>query len=283
MTVAVFADLHGIPSRFEKIRRLVDEGTKTILLAGDIASSGPPNFQRTNVKQCFDILLAGKPDVRIYSIPGNDDWRIVEETMREFPVVSVPMDRAYPLDDAYSVVGYPYVPITPFMYKDYEKWDDERYPEMPSDPADVEPAMIARQLNLEGYRSRGLELYAFRFDPAERADNISADMKKLAGLSNPRKTVYLFHCPPFGHFDFAFSLEGRVHIGSRAIAGFIRENSPWLTIHGHSHEAVSIMRGEFRFSIRDSVGVSVGAGHDPTVLNGLLVDVPSRSVRRITR
>jgi Icc-related predicted phosphoesterase len=282
MTVAAFADLHGGPSRFMKIRKLVNEGAKTILLAGDIARNGKPDFQRENIRQCFDILLAGKPEVRVFAIPGNDDWRIVEETMREFPEVIVPTDRAYPLDDIYSVVGYPYVPITPFMFKDHEKWDDERFPELPADPAEVEPAIIAHRLNLEGYRSRGLELCDFRFDPAERADTISADMKTLAGMSDPRKTVYLFHCPPFGYFDFGFSLEGRVHIGSRAIADFIRESNPWLTVHGHSHEAVSVMRGEFRFAVGESVGVSVGAGHDPTVLNGLTIDVPARSVRRIT-
>jgi Icc-related predicted phosphoesterase len=282
MTVAAFADLHGGPSRFKKIRKLVNEGAKTILLAGDIARNGKPDFQRENIRQCFDILLAARPEVRVFAIPGNDDWRIVEETMREFPEVIVPMDRAYPLDDIYSVVGYPYVPITPFMFKDYEKWDDERCPELPTDPAEVEPAIIAHRLNLEGYRSRGLELRDFRFDPAERADNISTDMKTLAGMSDPRKTVYLFHCPPFGHFDFGFSPEGRIHIGSRAIADFIRGSNPWLTVHGHSHEAVSVMRGEFRFAVGDSVGVSVGAGHDPTVLHGLIIDVPARSVRRIT-
>lgn len=282
MHIAVFADLHGILSRFEKIRGLVDQGTKTVLLAGDIARNGKPEFQQANVRQCFDVLLAGKPDVRVFAIPGNDDWRIVEETLREFPELTVPMDRAYPLDGGYSVVGYPYVPITPFMFKDYEKWDDESYPELPADPDEVEPAVIAHRLNLEGYRSRGLELRDFRFDPADRMDNIAADMKKLAGMSDPRKTVYLFHCPPYGHFDFGFSLEGRIHIGSRAIADFVRGNNPWLTIHGHSHESVSVMRGEFTFTVGESVGLSVGAGNDPTVLHGLLVDVAGRAARRIT-
>jgi Icc-related predicted phosphoesterase len=282
MDIAVFADLHGSPDRFKKARRLIDEGARTICMAGDIARNGPPDFQQNNVRKCIEILLAGKPDVRIFAIPGNDDWRVVEETMREFPEVTVPTDRAYALDDTYSVVGYPYVPITPFMFKDYEKWDDERYPEMPEEPDQMEAAMIVHRLNLEGYRSRGLELIDFRFDPGDRADTISADMKRLAGMSGPRKTVYLFHCPPYGHFDFGFSLEGRIHIGSRAIADFIQENNPWMTFHGHSHEAVSVMQGEFLFSVRDSVGVSVGAGHDPTVLNGLLIDVAVRSVRRIT-
>jgi len=144
--------------------------------------------------------------------------------------------------------------------------------------------MIAHRLNLEGYRTRGLERYEFRFDPGDRKDNISADMEKLARLSDPQKTVYLFHCPPFGFFDFGMGIgtEGRVHIGSRSIAEFIRNNDPWLTIHGHSHEAVSVMKGEFTFSVGRSIGVAVGAGNDPAVLNGVFIDVASRSVRRIT-
>ncbi|HCS48818.1 MAG TPA: hypothetical protein DIW61_11415 [Candidatus Aminicenantes bacterium] len=76
--------------------------------------------------------------------------------------------------------------------------------------------------------------------------------------------------------------EGRVHIGSRSIAEFIRNNDPWLTIHGHSHEAVSVMKGEFTFSVGNSVGVAVGPGSDPALLNGVLIDIASRSLRRIT-
>lgn len=282
MAIVVLSDLHGIRSRFEKARRLLDDGIKVLLLAGDIAKNGSPDFQQTNVRTCFEILLLGKRDVRIFAIPGNDDWEIVEEILRETPEVIVPTDKAYPLDDSFSIIGYPYVPITPFLFKDYEKWDDDQYPELPTDPAELETAMITHRINLEGYRSRGLERYEFRFDPGNRMDNISADMKKLALLSDPQKTVYLFHCPPFGFFDFGIAIEGRVHIGSRSIAEFIRKNNPWLTIHGHSHEAVSVMKGEFAFNIGNSIGVAVGAGNDPAVLHGVLVDVASRSLKRIT-
>src|SRR4030067_3126720 len=162
MQIAALSDLHRISSRYEKPRRLVDEGIKALLLGGDIAQNGPPDFQRANVRACFDILLSGKSD--------------------------------------------------------------------------------------------------------------------------PQKTVYLFHCPPFGFFDFGRGIgtEGRVHIGSRSIAEFIRSNNPWLTIHGHSHEAVSVMKGEFTFSVGGSRGVAVGAGSDPALLNGVLIDIASRSLRRIT-
>ena len=282
MQIVALSDLHGIRSRFEKARRLVDKGIEALLLGGDIAQNGSPDFQQANVRACFEILLSGKKDTRIFVIPGNDDWKVVEETLREMPEVAVPTDRAYPLDDSFFIIGYPYVPITPFLFKDYEKWDDDRNPEMPADPAELESAMIANRLNLGGYRTRGLERYEFDFDPADRKDNISADMKKLAGLNDPQKTVYLFHCPPFGFFDFGMGIEGRVHIGSRSIAEFIRKNDPWLTIHGHSHEAVSVMKGEFTFCIGKSIGVAVGAGNDPAVLNGVIIDVSSRSLRRIT-
>lgn len=282
MSIVVLSDLHGIRSRFDKARRLLDDGIEVLLLAGDIAQNGSPDFQQTNVRMGFKILLSGKRDVRIFAIPGNDDWEIVEETLRGIPEVIVPTDKAYPLDDAFSIIGYPYVPITPFLFKDYEKWDDDRYPEFPVDPAELETAMIAHRLNLEGYRSRGLERYESRFDPGNRIDDISADMKKLALLSDHQKTVYLFHCPPFGFFGFGIAIEGRVHIGSRSIAEFIRKNNPWLTLHGHSHEAVSVMKGKFAFSIGNSIGVAVGAGNDPAVLNGVLVDVVSRSLKRIT-
>jgi len=168
MWIAALSDLHGIRSRFEAARRLVDAGIKTLLLGGDIAQNGPPEFQQANVRACFDILLSGKKDVRIFAIPG---------------------------------------------------------------------------------------------------------------------TVCLFHCPPFGFFDFGMGIgsgtEGHIHIGSRSIAEFIRKNDPWLTIHGHSHEAVSTMKGEFSFSIGGSRGVVVGAGNDPAVLNGVAIDVFTRSLRRL--
>lgn len=41
MSIAVLSDLHGIRSRFEKARRLIDDGIKTLLMAGDIARNDP--------------------------------------------------------------------------------------------------------------------------------------------------------------------------------------------------------------------------------------------------
>jgi Icc-related predicted phosphoesterase len=273
MNTAVVADLHGLQPRFEKARKLIDEGFKRFLIAGDIAPMGYPEAQRANVKQNFEFLLHGRKDVEIWAIPGNDDWKIVEKTLKEFSEVTIPTDIAYPLDDGFSIVGYPYVPITPFNMKDYEKWDSPDYPELPADPAGLKEALIEFRINLEGLKSEGFELVDFRFDPQDRTDNIEQDLGRIERLRDPAKTVYLFHSPPY------FENEP-LRIGSRSITEFIKTNNPLITIHGHSHTAVERMKGKFVFDIGDTKSVLVGAGNDPYVLNFVTLDLKARSMER---
>lgn len=161
MNIAVVSDLHGLRPRFEKARKLLDEGIEILLIAGDIAAMGYPEVQQTNVRQNFEFMLQGRRDIKVYAIPGNDDWKIIEETLQEFPKVIVPLDKAYPLADGFSVIGYPYVPITPFNVKDYERWDSSEYPELPASPKNLENALLHHRINLEGLRSKGLKLYDF--------------------------------------------------------------------------------------------------------------------------
>ena len=142
MNIAVISDLHGLRQRFEKAKKLLDKGIKKLLIAGDIAPHGYPEVQQANVKQNFEFLLRGSKDVEVYAIPGNDDWKIVKKTLQEFPEVTIPTDRAYPLEDGFSIVGYPYVPITPFNVKDYEKWDRPEYPKLPINPKELKGALV---------------------------------------------------------------------------------------------------------------------------------------------
>jgi len=273
MDIAVVSDLHGLRPRFEKVKKLLDEGIKKLLVAGDIAPLGYPEAQKANVKKNFAYLLQGKDDVVVYAIPGNDDWEIVEKTLQEFPQITIPTDRAHPLADSFSIVGYPYVPVTPFNVKDYEKWDSLEYPDLPGDPEEWEKALINSQINCDGLKSKGLELYDFRFDPQDRTENITQDLARIRQFSDPVMTVYLFHCTPYLERE-------KLPIGSRAITEFIKTNNPWITIHGHSHSAVDRMKGRFVFDIGDTKSVLVGAGNDPNVLNFLTLDIKKRIIER---
>jgi Icc-related predicted phosphoesterase len=280
LNVAAISDLHGLPTRFSLAGKLFDEGIDTLLIAGDISAAGRPEDQQANVRTNFTALLKGKKGVRIFAIPGNDDWTIVERSLKEFPEVVVPTGRAFPLDARSSVVGYPYVPVTPFMMKDYEKWDTPDEPALPVADEDLERALIERGISIFGLRSKGKELCDFEFDRVDRSDNIAADLDRAARLSDPRKTLYLIHTPPAGLFDTGIPTPGRRHIGSLGVAEFIRRYEPWLTIHGHSHEAVDRNGGRFQSRLGNSDVLSVGPGNDPTVLSFLLLDLATSSFKR---
>ncbi len=271
--IAVVSDLHGLRPRFEKAKKLLEEGIKKLLVAGDIAPLGYPEAQKANIKQNFAFLLQGRKDVDVYAIPGNDDWKIVEKTLQEFPQVTIPTDKAYPFADGFSILGYPYVPITPFNVKDYEKWDSPEYPKLPVDPEEWEETLINFRINCDGLKSKGLELYDFRFDPQDRNENIRQDLARIRQLGDPAKTIYLFHCTPYLERE-------NLHIGSRAITEFIKNHNPWITIHGHSHSAVDRMKGRFVFDIGDTKAVLVGAGNDPNILSFLALDINKRKFER---
>jgi Icc-related predicted phosphoesterase len=272
LKVAAVSDLHGLKPRFVLLARLLDEGIDTLLVAGDVARGGYPEVQQADVRENFGLLLKGRRGARVLAIPGNDDWAVVEKTLREFPEVSVPTDRAFPLDAKLSVVGYPFVPVTPFLMKDYEKWDTPNEPALPSDRDALDRALVERGINISGLRSDGTALREFAFDLAERTENIAADMDRLATLANPRETLYLIHCPPVGYRDGGLSPQGSKPIGSRAVLDFVRKHGPLMTVHGHSHEAADRGGGEFRFRIGESTVLLVGPGNDPAVLNFLLLD-----------
>jgi Icc-related predicted phosphoesterase len=278
-TVAV-SDLHGLAARFALIGRLLDEGIDTLLIAGDIAASGNPDLQQADVRRNFGTLLKSRRGVRIFAIPGNDDWAIVETALRELPEITVPMDRSYLLTAGVSIVGYPYVPIKPFLMKDFEKWDKEDDPNLPDDPGALEAALQANRLNIHGFRLHGVDVCDYSFDSGERGDNIVRDLGRIARFSDPRETLYLFHCPPQGFMDGGMSIGPPVHIGSKAIREFIMNHQPRLSIHGHSHEAVDRAGGDFEFSIGKSRGLSVGPGNEPCVLNHLLLDLEARAYER---
>jgi len=278
--IAAVSDLHGLKPRFALLARLLEEGIDTLLVAGDVARGGYPEVQQADVRENFGLLLKGRRGVRIFAIPGNDDWTIVGGTLREFEEVSVPTDRAFPLDARLSVAGYPFVPVTPFMMKDYEKWDTPDEPVLPAGREDLERALVERGINISGLRSEGTALREFAFDLADRTENIAADMERLAALSDPRDTIYLIHCPPAGYRDGGLSPQGSKPIGSRAVLDFIRKHKPRLTVHGHSHEAVDRGGGEFWFPTGETAVLLVGPGNDPAVLNFLLLDLATGHCER---
>ena len=79
----------------------------------------------------------------------------------------------------HPVYGYAHVPPTPFLNKDWERYDVSRY---------VDPGCVSPE---EGYRSVAVDASVSRYK------TIAEDLKNLCGDDDLAKAILLFHTPPY--------------------------------------------------------------------------------------
>ena len=80
----------------------------------------------------------------------------------------------------YRIFGYAYVPPSPFMLKDWERYDVSQF---------VDPGCLSPE---EGRRTAGPSAREIRFT------TIAAELKGLTGGDDLTRAICLFHCPPHG-------------------------------------------------------------------------------------
>ena len=219
------SDLHGRRGRYEALLAAVaDQRPAAVFLGGDLfphaMAHGPSFFDDEQFIQSWrglrDDLGAAYPEV--FLILGNDDphealaglesgeaeglWRYVHRRL-------IPWQ-------SYSVMGYNCVPPTPFLLKDWERYDVSRF---------VDPGCVSPE---EGMRTDGLTQREIRHT------TIKEELAGVAGGADLSRTICLFHCPPYGSDLDRAALDGRmvdhapldVHIGSLAIRDFIAARAP---------------------------------------------------------
>lgn len=217
------ADLHGDPSRCEKLFATVErERPDALFLGGDLL---------------FDVPAL---PTRVFLIPGNDDPRSRAEAWPRLERDAIGPYRLY---------GYPYVPPTPFLLKDWERYDVSHY---------VPPGCVSPE---EGVRTVAVP-------PSEpRYATIAADLAALAGSDDLSNALVLFHTPPYDTALDRAALDGQfvdyvpldVHVGSIAVRRFIEDRQPLVTMHGHVHESARLTG---RWMDRLGRTVLLGAAHD---------------------
>lgn len=187
----------------------------------------------------------------IFIILGNDDPRIEEKSILSaaHQKIWTYMHNRHQEYRNFSIYGYACVPPTPFMLKDWERYDVSRY---------VDPGTISPE---EGIRSVPLSPGNIRYR------TIAKDLDLLTGSQDVSNAVFLFHSPPYmTHLDRAALDDIKVdhvpldiHIGSIAIQRFIEKRQPLLTLHGHVHESTRLTG-----SWRDQIGKTIcfSAAHD---------------------
>jgi len=228
------SDLHGKLDRYEKLFNLIiAEKPGIVFFGGDLLPSF--NLYDDFITEYFvknlllvkDNLKETYPEILV--ILGNDDLKSEEEKLISaqdknlFHYINL---RKISFENI-NVYGYSCVPPSPFLLKDWEKYDVSRY---------VDPGCVSPE---EGFRSVKIE------EPEIKFSTIKNDLDKFVNNEDVRDSVFLFHSPPYktnldrldndGKFIDYVPLDN--HAGSIAIRKFIENHQPLLTLHGHIHES----------------------------------------------
>lgn len=239
------SDLHGETGRYLKLFRVIgDERPAAVLLGGDLLPRGvaalrghgraQPDFVRDFLVARLDRLRAhlGPAYPRVLVILGNDDPRVEEQSFTEGAEHGVweYIQQCRASVGEYDVYGYACVPPTPFLLKDWERYDVSRH---------VDPGCVSPE---EGHRTVPVADHQIRYG------TIQDDLVRLFGGRGLERAVCLFHAPPYNTSLDRAALDGLmvehapldVHVGSVAIRRFIEERQPLVTLHGHIHESARL-------------------------------------------
>jgi Icc-related predicted phosphoesterase len=282
VTRCLFAsDLHGRPARYEALlAAAAAERPAVVFLGGDLLPAGALpapgggdfllDWLEPRLQALRERLGVAYP--RVVAIFGNDDPRSEEASLGELERRGL-AHHAHRrcLDVAgVSVYGYACVPPTPFMLKDWERYDVSRF---------VDPGCVSPE---DGHCSVPVP------DGETRRDTIAADLEALAGGDDLTRAVFLFHAPPYRSALDRAALDGKtvdhapvdVHVGSIAVRRFIEARQPLATLHGHVHESARLT-GAWHERIGRTVCLS--AAHDGPELALVRFDLeaPAAATRQL--
>jgi Icc-related predicted phosphoesterase len=246
VSLALFAsDLHGRTRLYEALFAAVAARRPSALfLGGDLLPNpfgdvSPHGFAAEWLLPRLRAISArlGAETPRLFVIPGNDDPASEDGPFAAAERTGLLTWLNGRTDEWESrpVLGYAFVPPTPFQLKDRERYDVSRF----VDPGCVPPEEGRRSVPCD---ERGIRL-----------GTIAGDLELLAGDADLGRAVCLFHSPPYGSSLDRAALDGwsvdhvplDVHVGSIAIRRFIETRQPTVSLHGHVHESTRLT-GDFR-------------------------------------
>jgi len=239
------------------LKKAEDEKCNAVVIGGDLCpKGGSTTEERAESQKSFlekfmiplfkNFKLKNKTE--FYVIMGNDDFRanlqVLEKAEKDKILKSI-HNKSVKLDKKLNIAGYSFVNPTPFRLKDWEKPDFEN----DGGPAQLFPGEI-----------RSVE---------KENGTVEGDLEKLKKLSNPKKTIYVIHAPPFNtKLDI---IATGAHVGSKSIRKFIEKEQPFLTLHGHIHESPQ-MSGSWKDRIGSTMCINVGSSYPEDKLNCAVID-----------
>ena len=237
------SDLHGDRERYRKLLDcMANERPSAVFMGGDLTGPlGMPLIPQAG-EHGVDSLNGGLVALfrswkgtlkqyypKLFVILGNDDPRTEESVLIDAAsqgYCEYVHNRKASFEE-FTVYGYSHVPPTPFLNKDWERYDVSRY----VDPGSVSPETGGRTVPVSASKVRHT--------------TIKNDLEALVRKDNLENAILLFHSPPYKtKLDIADLLGKKVdhvpldiHVGSIAIERFLRAKKPRIALHGHVHES----------------------------------------------
>ncbi len=284
MIKALFtSDLHGNEFKYEFLfENIVKHVPEAVFIGGDIlipfskikdqisgkSDSFLNDYLRVELLKLKERLRNKYPE--IYVIMGNDDNKFSEEILdsKMFEGLLHYCHFKKLKFKNWEVVGYNFVPPTPFMNKDWEKFDVSRF---------VDVGCLAP---FDGYHDPSIPEYDLKFS------TIKEDFETLFDEVDTSKLILLAHTPPYKSKLDRADLDGvmvdhvplDVYIGSIALQRLLEKQKFYLTLHGHVHESTRLT-GDYQDTIGENLSMNGASEHNEASIILFDLENPTESTR----
>ncbi|MHA1376823.1 MAG: metallophosphoesterase family protein [Candidatus Helarchaeota archaeon] len=223
--VVFTTDLHGKKNKFQKFFNL---DANLYIIGGDLLSIGGSfteiyqNQLKFAQNYLYQILKEKKHEGEKLIMCGNDDFPFFENCIEKWEKEGLCKQlngRNY-IFEGIEIIGFKYVPPTPFVLKHYERRDEREIGNQILKPVIFDKNGNYKIINFKEYLKKN--------------KSISELLEELPKPRDFSKTIYIMHSPPFNcKLDTVY--DGRL-VGSIDIRKFIEKNQPNLVLCGHIHE-----------------------------------------------
>jgi Icc-related predicted phosphoesterase len=258
------SDLHGNIEQYTKFfQKALESKANAVILGGDITPKNPERRTPESQKEflldnLFPIISSFNEknalrlhECKVYMIMGNDDFKSNYNLLRKnenkigYKLIH---NKFLKLHEDFKIIGYSFVPLTPFKYKDWEKLD----------LSDINEITTKRKFIDTGIKSKGNKLIKCKINLKERTRTIEKDLRRLFKQAGTGKIILVSHAPPKNtKLDM---INAKEHVGSEALRKVVEETQPYLVLSGHIHETVA-QSGTFKDRLGDTTCMTSGNSH----------------------
>ena len=264
MRILYTSDLHGSIRLYKDIiEKTRLESIDIVLLGGDLLPRRGQSVESLVMQKKFiqDTIrpflkeIKTETKAKVGCILGNNDWAATLPLLNKLEdekLLFMLNQKGYMISKDVHVIGYPYVPPTPFPPKDFEKRD------LKSDQA----------VQTSNYPAISRDGRIESVDDVEYLNKRSSIEEDLQLVSSPDEeknqiVIYVMHAPPYDTLlDRLYNSSAK---GSKAIKALIQAEQPAVSLHGHIHESVGYRQ------IGRTLCVNPGSEYREGILKGFII------------